>query len=266
MSEAQTKENIQIKRVNPRYIAIDENIHATLSLSSLSLYMVMRWEADYELEQADIRRSAKFLYTRAKISRSQYYLSLNELEAHGLISRSIENTLGEKCTFHVSRHLGTFNSEINRGVHHIDTPVQDMDTYQYSLQDLNNTTSNSQDLTPQTPVSREKPSKPVVVKPRELIEIYREEFPNNPQTHKTLISTSLEKVLKTLIKRWPEIDPEGKPLTLYAFRMYMSFLKSNAPKFSLGEYWTQAGNRKKNGLETFARWNTVVKFLEGQYS
>jgi hypothetical protein len=131
-------------------------------------------------------------------------------------------------------------------------------------QDLNNTTSTSEPLTPEVP--REKPSKPKQVTPRELIEIYREEFPNNPQPHPRLISTSLQKVLNTLIKRWPEIDPEGKSLTLYAFRTYLSFLKSNAPKFSLGEYFTEAGNRKKNGLETFARWNTIVKFLENQYS
>jgi hypothetical protein len=101
---------------------------------------------------------------------------------------------------------------------------------------------------------------------RELIEIYREEFPNNPQPHKTLISTSLDKVLRTFIKRWPEADPGKNSLTPYAFKQYMLALKSHCPKFALGEYETPSGTRKKNGLETFCRWNTFVKFLEDQYS
>jgi hypothetical protein len=101
---------------------------------------------------------------------------------------------------------------------------------------------------------------------RELIDVYRTEFPNNPQPHPKVISTSLQKTLQTLVKRWHELDPESKPLTPDTFRRYLMALKSLAPKFSLGEYETPNGNRKKNSLETFARWNTVVKFLENQYS
>lgn len=101
---------------------------------------------------------------------------------------------------------------------------------------------------------------------RELIQVYREEFPSNPQPHPTLIATSLQKTLQTLIKRWPEADPSKKPITSEAFRRYMVGLKTLAPKFSLGEYETKEGNKKKNNMETFCRWNTFVKFLEDQYS
>lgn len=101
---------------------------------------------------------------------------------------------------------------------------------------------------------------------RGMIEVYRELFPNNPQPYKNLISTSLEKVLRGLIKRWPEADPEGNPLDIAAFRRYLEHLKLSAPQFALGEYETANGKRKKNNLETFARWNTFVKCLEGQYS
>ncbi len=101
---------------------------------------------------------------------------------------------------------------------------------------------------------------------RELIQVYREEFPNNPQPHATLISTSLEKVLCTLIKRWPEADPHKGAITPEGFRLYMKGLKQLSPKFSLGEYVTKDGNTKKNSMETFCRWNTFVKFLEDQYS
>lgn len=101
---------------------------------------------------------------------------------------------------------------------------------------------------------------------KELIEVYRKEFPNNPQPHPRVIATSLQRTLQTLIKKWPELDPDGQPLTAETFQRYLNLLRTTAPKFSLGEYETQNGTRKKNNLETFARWNTVVKFLENQYS
>jgi len=101
---------------------------------------------------------------------------------------------------------------------------------------------------------------------RGMIDCYRELFPNNPQPYKNLISTSLEKVLRGLIKRWPEADPDGKPLDVAAFRRYLEYLKLCAPQFALGEWENANGKRKKNNLETFARWNTFVKCLEGAYS
>jgi hypothetical protein len=101
---------------------------------------------------------------------------------------------------------------------------------------------------------------------REMIDSYREAFPNNPQPHPKLIATSLQKTLLSLIKRWPEADPEGKPFDIVGFKRYLHGLKTLSPKFSLGEYETTDGNKKKNGMETFCRWNTFVKFLEGQYS
>jgi len=100
----------------------------------------------------------------------------------------------------------------------------------------------------------------------ELIDIYRQVFPDNPQPHKRVIATRLRTALATLRNRWPELDPEGKPLTLDAFTLYLTLLKTRAPRFSLGEYTTPDGRTKKNSLETFVRWNTVVKFLEDSYS
>ena len=101
---------------------------------------------------------------------------------------------------------------------------------------------------------------------REMIEVYRKEFPNNPQPHPTLIATNLQRTLQTLIKRWPEADPRGLSLDIESFQRYLEHLRLTAPKFSLGEYLTDNGNRKKNSMETFCRWNTFVQFLEGKYS
>jgi hypothetical protein len=260
MNKNNNESSVVIKPVYQRHIAIDENIHAALSLHSLSLYMAFRYQADFSKEDAEVKRSAQFLYTRAKISRPQYYRCLLELEKHGLVLRDPDNKLGEKCVFHVARELGYFN----KGVHTVDTGVSerdrgvsDRDTDQYPSSSSINTTNSSS-----TSKSKEKN----VNIYRELIDVYRTEFPNNPQPHPKVISTSLQKTLQTLVKRWHELDPESKPLTPDTFRRYLMALKSLAPKFSLGEYETPNGNRKKNSLETFARWNTVVKFLENQYS
>lgn len=132
-----------------------------------------------------------------------------------------------------------------------------------SLSNINITT-NSESV--DSPVTATKVKKKPSIELMELIDVYRGIFPNNPQPHNRVISTSLQKTLSTLIKRWHELDPEGKPLTVQAFRRYLHLLHDTAPRFSLGEYTTLDGNRKKNGLETFARWNTIVKFLENQYS
>lgn len=101
---------------------------------------------------------------------------------------------------------------------------------------------------------------------REMIAVYREVFPNNPQPHAVGISTTLQKTLQTLIKRWPELDPAGNALDIPSFRKYLQLLRETAPKFSLGEYVTKDGNKKKNKMETFCRWNTLVNFLENTYS
>lgn len=102
--------------------------------------------------------------------------------------------------------------------------------------------------------------------PREMIDAYREIFPNNPQPHPKLISTTLLKTLQTLIKRWPEANPKGTPMDIAEFRRYLEHLKSTAPVFSLGVWTNDNGKTKKNDLVTFSRWNTFVQFLEGKYS
>jgi hypothetical protein len=260
MNKNNNETTLVIKPVYQRHVSIDENIHSTLSIHSLSLYMVLRYQADFSKEDAEVKRSAQFLYTRAKIKKSQYYLSMTELEQNGLVLRDPENKLGEKCVIHVARELGYFT----RGVHTVDRGVHDMDTDQYSPSSINNSEFNNSPVL----ATKEKPKKPKadVVFLMALINVYREVFPDNPQPHKRVIATSLQRTLLTLVKRWPELDPDGNALTVEAFERYLTLLKTTAPKFSLGEYVTDQGNRKKNTLETFARWNTVVKFLENAYS
>lgn len=132
-----------------------------------------------------------------------------------------------------------------------------------SISNINITNSESDDSpTPAIKVNKQKP----LIELSELIDVYRAVFPNNPQPHPRLISTSLKKTLSGLVKRWPELDPNRNQITVDAFRRYLELLRDTAPKFALGEYTTEQGRKKKNNLETFCRWNTIVKFLENQYS
>lgn len=129
---------------------------------------------------------------------------------------------------------------------------------------INNTinTNSESEASPATAVKKSKST----IDLRKLIEIYAHWFPDNPQPHGRAISTSLEKVLRTLIKRWPEAHPQGLPLTYDQFDHYMNLLSNNAPKFSKGEYLTPNGTKKKNNMVTFCRWDTFIQFLEGKYS
>src|SRR5690606_9216367 len=75
----------------------------------------------------------------------------------------------------------------------------------------NNTTTSSNNTITTTSVSSSSKSKSLEMM-WAMIAVYREIFPNNPQPHDRSIATSLQKTLQTLIKRWPELDPDGKPL------------------------------------------------------
>ena len=120
MSKINNEPSLTLKRTKPRYIMIRENIHDALDLYSLSLYMAFRYESDYDQEDAVIKRSAKFLYDKAKISRRQFFISLNILEDHGLILRDSTSQLNSISIYHVAQELNYFNT--NCGV------VQDIQT------------------------------------------------------------------------------------------------------------------------------------------
>ena len=125
------------------------------------------------------------------------------------------------------------------------------------------TTSESSDSPSVAPVAKKSKN---AIDFQELIDIYAKWFPDNPQPYKKSISTILEKTIRTLVKRWPEAHPENLAFTSEQFDRYMESLSSTAPKFSKGSYITEHGNKKKNNMVTFCRWDTFIQFLEGKYS
>lgn len=240
MSKSKKEVSVNIKRAYQRHVAIDENIHSTLSLEALSLYMTFRYEADYRCEESDVKRTARFLYTKAKIRRSKYFTSLNELEEHGLILRSEENTLGEACTFHVARELNYFTSgKSSPPVHELDTPVHEVDTFnQYSLPNNINIIS-------------------------DILETYHEELPDLPVVRK--VDTKLRNQLKKMVKDWPSYQSEGKSFTVESFRNYLKVLKAHHG-WILKPYVTDTGNSIKCSLRKITREINISRVVNGEFS
>ena len=143
-------------------------------------------------------------------------------------------------------------------------PCPNGQTYTNTSTSLRKNTTNSESVDSSAAASKKK-SKPNIDL-RQLIDIYGKWFPDNPQPHKKTITNELEKVLRTLIRRWPEAHPDGLPFTPEQFEQYMMLLSSDARNFSKGSYVTKSGVTKKNGMVTFCRWDTFINFLENKYS
>lgn len=234
---------VTIKPVYDNYITIDEEIHQALSLYALSLYMAFRYEASYRRSTSEIKRSAKFLYTKAKISRAHYYRCLNELEEHGLIMRDEDNEIGQKCTFHVAKELGYFS----RGVSHRDRGVSDRDTCHYlsSLGSINTTSDIS------------------TIKTQEVIEAYHEVLPDCPKIK--VAGAELTKQVRAMIKNWPKYQKDGKSFTIDSFKDYLNYLKEHYTWF-VTPYVTESGKTRRNNLTNFTREKNIVRIVNGEFS
>jgi hypothetical protein len=275
MPKNNNETNLIIKPVYQRNVSIDENIFATLSLSALSLYMVFRYEADYRHQESDVKRSAKFLYTKAKISRTQFYTTLNMLEHHGLVLRDPNNQLGEKCVFHVAKELGYFTNKegvhvVDRGVHVVDRGVHVVDTDHYSFPLLNTTTSPflSEDFKNTTTTVFFENGKAVndsdrLVPVDEILEVYREHMPEMVQVRNA--DKEIINLIKKMQKDWPKYQKERKKFTIPLFIDFLNFVRTNHPWF-ITPYVTQGGHTKKNSIRELIREKNLSKFSNGEFS
>ena len=252
MCSHKNKSPTTLSPIRKRYIMIDENILSNLDLYTLSLYMIFRFEADYSQEDSEITRTAEYLYSKAKIKRSQYYKSLNELEKNGLILRDENNKLGKKCIFHVAQELGYFTgtltnatndlSEINKGVHDMDRGVHDMDTDHYLIPLSTNINIST--------IS-------------EVVETFHSELPELPQVKK--LDTKLQSQIKKMIKDWPSYQKDGKKFSIESFKDYLNLIKMHYPWF-LKPYKTESGTETKCTLRKITREINISKFVNGEFS
>ena len=103
----------------------------------------------------------------------------------------------------------------------------------------------------------------------ELVDVYKQEFPNNPHPSLSPVTNcyfrSLLNLIRDFKKAW-KADNDTE-LTEATFRGYLLFLQQQAPQFALGEYvHARSGVKMKNGLPTFLKVEHYVKFFNGEYS
>lgn len=99
--------------------------------------------------------------------------------------------------------------------------------------------------------------------PLNLVSVFAQELPANPQPLVNVINKSLEpKVRRALIafkKYWKE--RVGSSLTEKGFRAYLQGLKRNCPGFVNNEYINKGGRKQKNGIMVFLKWETLEGYL-----
>lgn len=99
--------------------------------------------------------------------------------------------------------------------------------------------------------------------PLDLITVFKEELPDNPQPLVNVINKSLEpkvrKALKDFKTYWHART--GEPLTEKGFRAYLKGLKNNCPGFVNNKYINKGGKTQKNGIMVFLKWQTLEGYL-----
>lgn len=249
MTSSKNVTTLALKRTKSPYIMIREDIYEALDLYTLSLYMAFRYESDFQKEDSIIRRSAKSLYEKAKISRRQFFLSLNILEDFGLVLRDSSSELNSISIYHVAQELHYFNTDcgVVQDVHGV---VHDMHTYHYSypLSNINITSDSGESPT---------------IGNQEVIDAYHEVLPECPQIK--VVDNQLKSQLNHLRKHWPRYQKEGKSFSIESFKDYLNYIKQHYPWF-IKPYTTEGGMVKRNNLRVFTRQINITKIVNGEFS
>jgi hypothetical protein len=249
MAQRKIETKIASKRVKPRYIVINENIHEALDLHSLALYMAFRYEADYEQEDSVIKRSSKFLYDKAKISRAQFFRCLNILEDYGLIQRDSSSQLNSISIYHVAQELNYFNTDCGV-VSDRDGVVSDRDTDHYSLPSNINITNS--DLS----------EKPQEVN-KEILDAYHEILPDCPKIK--VLDFQFKRQLNKMRKDWPNYQKDGESFTIESFRGYLNLIKTHY-SWLIKPYTNANGNVRRNSLRNLTKEINLSKVVNGEFN
>ncbi len=286
MSIKKSNEAVGVSRAEPRYIMMNEDIYDALTKDEMRVYMALRYEADYAKETSIVKRSIAFIVKKSKISRRQVFYCLNTLETtHYLIQRIEMPATGIQNNYNVSRTLNFFN-QISTNASQVpitntsapDAPGDIICTENTAtsapyaptsasdalliINSFNNKSTTSEQSSPAAVSS--KPLTPV-----ELVEVYKQEFPDNPHPALSPVTKCYFRSLLDLIREFKKAwkADNGTELTEATFRGYLLFLQQQAPQFALGEYvHARSGVMMKNGLPTFLKVEHYVKFFNGEYS
>lgn len=97
----------------------------------------------------------------------------------------------------------------------------------------------------------------------QMIDVYHELLPECPKVK--IVGTDLERQLKTLQQRWPEISANKEQFSLDGFRKFILFIKEKFT-FLITPYETEHGKIKQGGLKRITQFNIIAKCLNGEFS
>lgn len=153
--------SVKVKPVQPRYIVLNEDIFNALDIYETSVYLALRYLADYRLASSDVEIKIEDLIIHSKVKRRMLFYCLNSLEKkHFLIKRLNwdKGTFGKTNEYEVAQHLYYFkpveeteieekntndiniNEEINgsyiEGVHLVHGVVHDVHTVEHPVHEM----------------------------------------------------------------------------------------------------------------------------------
>ena len=98
---------------------------------------------------------------------------------------------------------------------------------------------------------------------QQMIDVYHELLPECPKVK--MIASDLERQLKALQRKWPEISSNKEKFSLEGFKRFILFIKERFT-FLITPYETEQGNIKQGGLKRITQFNTIAKCLNGEFS
>lgn len=102
---------VQLKRVAPRYIVMNEDIYLALNPYEMAVYQALRYEADFSSQESQIKRSIAHIATKSKISERKVYDVLNALEFKYFLIQRHQNAFKSINTYCIAQQLYYFKPE-----------------------------------------------------------------------------------------------------------------------------------------------------------
>ncbi len=116
------QDTIKIKRVGGRYTVINEDIFNALDIYERSVYLALRFEADFGSDESAVKRSIAHLAEKAKMSERKVNDVLNTLEFNHFLIQRHQSRFRSINTYLVAQDLNYFKPVIVND----EQPAQDL--------------------------------------------------------------------------------------------------------------------------------------------
>ncbi len=103
--------SVSIKPVYSRYISFDEDIFNALNIFERSVYMALRFHADFRKQSSSVEITIDTLVTESKVKRRMLFHCLNALEKKFFLIKRVnweKGTFGQTNQYEIAQHLNHF--------------------------------------------------------------------------------------------------------------------------------------------------------------